>query len=482
MKGTERMTQSERRRSMARRRAASARAARSLVVMALVVAAIVLAIIGIIRFTSKPNVFLHGVYVNGISLGGYSYEEGYKLVNEMADKRLKQNAITLTYEDKTWTLTPSMLGASMDVNSQLALAWNFGHTGNFFQRKAQSDYLKDHTVAFNSELKYDEAALDAFIEKIKSEIDVPPVNATVTVEKDEKLTVSQSSDGKELDGAALKEALVKVIVEGSAPKIELVAQVVKPAITTEDLKNGTKLIASCTTSTKSSSSNRIHNIKRALGKFNGFVVHPGETVSFNKVVGKRTVENKFKEAPEFAGTTVQMGIGGGVCQASTTLYNALLRAGITVEERWQHSMTVNYIKPSLDATVSDNGKDLVFTNNRDSAIYIYTYVDSEKAQVKIYGQPTEYEIVLESEIMQKDIAPKTYKTKKDTTGKYAYYTDEMVLESEGKMGVKSRAFICYYDRKTGELIERSELHEDYYAPSTPVYWVGIHERDEEIVP
>ncbi len=476
------MTQNERRRSMARRRAASTRAVRSFVAMALVVAAIVLAIIGIIRFTSKPNGFLHGVYVNGISMGGYSYEEGYRLVNEMADQRLNQNAITLTYGDKIWTLTPSMLGASMDVNSQLALAWNFGHTGNFFQRKAQSDYLKDQTVVFNSELQYDEAALDEFVARIKSEIDVAPVNATVTVEKDEKLTVSQSSDGKTLDGAALKEALIQVIVEGSTPQIELVSQVVKPTISTEDMISGTQKIAECTTSTKASSSNRTHNIKRALGKFNGFVVHPGETVSFNKIVGKRTLENKFKEAPEFAGTNVQMGIGGGVCQASTTLYNALLRAGMTVEERWQHTMTVNYIHPSLDSTVSDSGKDLVFTNNRDSAIFIYTNVDSERAQVKIYGQPTEYKIVLESETTQENIVSKGYKTKKDTTGKYAYYTDEKVVYSEGKPGLKSRAFICYYKKDTGELVERSELHADYYAPSAPIYWVGIHERDEEIIP
>ena len=476
------MTQSERRRSMSRRRAASTRAIRSLVAMALVVAAIVFAIIGIIRFTSKPNGFLHGVYVNGISMGGYSYEEGYRLVNEMAEQRLNQNAITLIYGDKTWTLTPSMLGASMDVNSQLALAWNFGHTGNFFQRKSQSDYLKDHTVVFNSELKYDEAALDEFVAKIKSEIDVAPVNATVTVEKDEKLTVSQSSDGKALDGAALKEALVKVIVKGSTPRIELVSQVVKPAVSTSNTQNGTQLIGPCTTSTKGSTRNRVSNIHNALKRFNGVVVHPGETISFNKVVGKRTLENKFKEAPEFAGTNVQMGIGGGVCQASTTLYNALLRAGMTVEQRYQHTMTVSYIPPSLDATVSDNGKDLVFTNNRDSAIYIYTSVDSEKAQVNIYGQPAEYKIVLESEILQDNIASTTVKKKKDTSGKHAYYTDDQVLVSEGKLGKKSRAFICYYDRKTGKLVERDELHTDYYYPSPPIYWIGTHERDEVIIP
>ena len=259
---------------------------------------------------------------------------------------------------------------------------------------------------------------------------------------------------------------------------------VKPAVSTSDLQNGTQLIGPCTTATEGSTRNRVSNIHRALKKFNGFVVHPGETVSFNKVVGKRTEENGFKEAPEFAGTTVQQGIGGGVCQASTTLYVALLRAGMTVEQRYQHTMVVSYVPPSLDSTVSDSGKDLVFTNNRDSAIYIFTSVDVKHAVVNIYGKPTEYKIELESEILQDNIASTTVKKKKDTSGKHAYYTDEMELISEGKLGRKSRAFICYYDRKTGELAgdKRVELHTDYYYPSAPVYWVGIHEREEELLP
>ncbi len=455
-----------------------------LVKMALVIGVIVLIIIGIMRFTSKSDVFLHGVYVNGISLGGYSFEEGYKLVNDMADQRINQNAITLTYNDKSWTLTPSMVGATMDVNSQLALAWNFGHTGNFFQKRSQEDYLKSHEVAYNSELKYDTALLDQFVASIKSEIDVAPVEATVTIKSGETLDISESRDGLALDGDALKEALAKVIVEGSTPQIQLVSQVVKPNVSTSDLQNGTKLIGPCTTSTEGSSRNRVSNIHNALKKFNGFVVHPGETISFNKVVGRRTVENGFKEAPEFAGTTVQQGIGGGVCQASTTLYVALLRAGMTVEQRWQHTMVVKYVAPSLDSTVSDSGKDLVFTNNRDSAIYIFTSVDVKHAKVNIYGKPTEYRIELESEILQDNIASTTVKRKKDTTGKYVYYTDETKLLSEGKLGRKSRAFICYYDWNTGELAGdgRVELHTDYYYPSAPVYWVGIHERDEVLAP
>ena len=118
-----------------------------LVKMALVIGVIVFVVIGGIRlFTAQPDVFLHGVYVNGISLGGYSLRGRVASWSAAsAEERLNQNVITsFTYGDETWTLTPSMLNATMDVESQLALAWNFGHTGNFFQKKSQQDYLKDH--------------------------------------------------------------------------------------------------------------------------------------------------------------------------------------------------------------------------------------------------------------------------------------------------------------------------------------------------
>jgi vancomycin resistance protein YoaR len=454
-----------------------------LVKMALTVAALVALIVFVIRWTSKPSVFLDGVYVNGVPLGGLSYSGGYEKVSGLAGQRLNSNPIRIFCGEKSWTLTPSMLGASMDVKAQLVLAWNIGHTGNFFQRRAQQDYLKGRTVAFNSKLVYDEARLDQFIAGIKSEIDVAPIEATLTLEDGGRFTITDSADGLALDGNALKEALAKVIVEGSAPEIQLVQQAVGPRVTADELRAGTQLIATCTTDTSSSSSNRTWNIRRALSPFNGFVVQPGETVSVNKKIGKRTLENKFREAPEFAGTNVQMGIGGGVCQASSTLYKALLTAGMTVEERWQHNMTVGYIAPSLDATINNDEKDLVFTNNRDSAIYIFTSVNDKRAQVKIYGKRPEYDIRPTSEIIQKNIPATSVRKKKDTSGKHAYYTDETKLESEGKPGLRSRALLYYYDWNTGlQVGEPDELHEDYYYPSPPVYWVGIHEREAELLP
>jgi vancomycin resistance protein YoaR len=465
--------------SAAQRRRSGTRVAtgRAVFVATTLVALIVLTAFLAFR-AQAPDTFLD-VTVNGIPLGGCTFSEGVQRVRDMADQRLNKNVIRLHAGEKSWSLTPSMLGASMDVDSQLALAWNFGHTGNFFQRKAQRDYLQKNAVAFSSALSYDEQKLDDFVAEIKSQIDVPPVDATITLEGEGKFLITESADGLSLDGVELKEALKRVIVEGSAPEIHLVSQPVKPGITAESLREGTELIGSCTTSTETSSADRVSNIKRALTPFNGFAVHPGDTVSVNKVVKKRTVENGYREAPEFAGTSIQMGIGGGVCQASSTLYKALLRAGMTVEQRWQHNMTVSYIDPSLDATINNNDKDLVFTNNRDCTVYIFTSVSRKSAQVKVYGKRPEFKIEPVGEIIQDNIQSTEVRKKKDKSGKRAYYTDDRVLESEGKTGRRSRAMLYYYDWETGEQVgQPDELHVDYYYPSPPVYWVGIHEREE----
>ena len=110
----------------------------------------------------------------------------------------------------------------------------------------------------------------------------------------------------------------------------------------------------------------------------------------------------YEKATEYAGNGTQQNWGGGVCQASTTLYNALLLAGMEIIERSPHSMTVTYVQPSLDAAVVDGGKDLVFRNDTDSAIYIYTSVTKEWATLTIYGNKPEYRYELMSKIVRQD--------------------------------------------------------------------------------
>ena len=215
---------------------------------------------------------------------------------------------------------------------------------------------------------------------------------------------------------------------------------------------------------------------KALGYFDGFAVHPGDTVDFNAIVGPRTKERGWQLAPEYAGNTSQDGYGGGVCQASSTLYGAVLLAGMDIIERSNHSMTVSYVEPSLDAAVIDTGyKNFVFRNNTEHTIYIYTSVNKEYATVTIYGNRPAYRYQLYSEIVSQDSACQYTSYIPDTEGKHCYYTTETALHTQGHPACSSKGWLIAYDWDTGEEVSRKQLSYDVYESGTDIYWRGIHD-------
>lgn len=160
----------------------------------------------------------------------------------------------------------------------------------------------------------------------------------------------------------------------------------------------TQLIGSCTTGFIAGSSGRNTNIELAAEGFvNGTVIAPGETFSFNEVVGKRTYERGFREATIFVGDKKEKGIGGGICQASTTIFVAALNAGMTITERHQHSMVVDYIDVGLDATVSYGILDMKFRNDLNVPVKITCDVDTDAGTITVniwtashYQKPSTY--------------------------------------------------------------------------------------------
>ena len=275
--------------------------------------------------------------------------------------------------------------------------------------------------------------------------------------------------------------LEEVILNGGADSIELQPEVILPSPSRAELEAATVLLAECTTSLKGSSTSRSNNVNLALGYFNFLTVQPGDTVSFNKVVGKRTKENGFYEAPEYAGTTVTTGIGGGVCQASTTVYGAVIRAGLEIKERHPHTMTVGYVESSQDAAVNNDDKNLRFKNNTGSELFFFAWTNAkdETATVKIYGKPVDSNTRIDiiSEVTQIDIRGTEITYEDDVDGIRVWYVDDPpVLYSVGKPGRKSTAYRVYYDLTTGAEIRREKLSSDYYAPQNDVYLRGVHPR------
>lgn len=203
---------------------------------------------------------------------------------------------------------------------------------------------------------------------------------------------------------------------------------------------------------------RKHNIALAADKFDGLTVQPNQTISFNEIVGPRSIANGFREAKIIKNGVFTEGIGGGVCQVSTTLFNAWLRAGLKVIKRSNHSLPVSYVAPSLDAMVSSE-TDLVLYNDSPYCVYISCKADGEKIIFTVYGQRTDTKIRLRSVIL-KTIPGGEYEIV-DKELDWREGETERIL-SHPKNGLISEGFIQEY--ADGVLVRERSLGLSCYKP------------------
>ena len=417
--------------------------------------------------------FVDNIYVNGICLTGKTQEEGTQLIYAMRDERLNAT-YPLTFQGKTWNFSPTAVNAQMDFDDILEQAWSLGHIGSKADRREIVKGLQAAPMEFTCEPTYDEAALDKYISDIAEEVFVAPVDAEVTLTEDKPLITRASQNGWKLDEEALKATLVGLIQTGKGD-LQLPVRETLPMVASDDMEMD--MISNIKTDVTFRGFDSRSNVRTALNHFNLFTVYPGDTVSFNDVVGPRTEAMGFRTAPEYAGSKEELGVGGGVCQASTTLYNAMIQAGMTIIERHNHTMTVAYVEPSQDAAVNYGKKDFVFRNDTEHAIYIYTNVTKEYANVKVYGTRPEYKYVLES-VIESESKSDVIGYQDDLSGKHVYYTtDTPVLYKEGHGSCRSQGWLVSYDWDTQQEVNRVQISYDVYSAGVNVYWRGIHNPD-----
>ncbi|MDE7454956.1 MAG: VanW family protein [Clostridia bacterium] len=265
---------------------------------------------------------------------------------------------------------------------------------------------------------------------------------------------STPQDGVSIDVDKLFDLMIKS--GGKHTKIFLPLTIDK-AVTVAELKQNTVLKGSFTTTYYNSGENRCFNVALATKSLDGITVAPDEEFSFNKTVGARTTENGYKNAKVIMDGNYTDGVGGGVCQVSTTLYNALLLAGF-IPKACQHSLISSYVMAGFDAMVSDGGSDLKFVNNTCHNIYIAGKIKGKTVTFTIYGEPNEYKIVRENVEERQPFGVVNIVDK----AKYPdlIYDDEMRVITNGSDGVKSKSYLKYY--KDGVLIDTKLIRSNNY--------------------
>lgn len=246
---------------------------------------------------------------------------------------------------------------------------------------------------------------------------------------------------------------------------------IKIDILTEKYNNFSKIEecyrekSSFSTNFETSTAERKNNIRLCLSKFDGLILEPGEILSFNTVTGKRSEENGYKKAKIISGGTFIYGVGGGVCQVSTTLYNACLLAGFEILEVHNHSLPVSYVEPSFDAMVNTGSSDLIVRNNTSGRILITTSYKNDICKVKIFGKKNKYKITRFSE-KTKIIPASSDKIEEDYEkfGDFNLLPGEEIRLSYPKDGFISSGYLKFYDEQ-GVLVKTEKIRECKYNPT-----------------
>ena len=419
----------------------------------------------------------NGIYVEDIDVSGMNADEVKEAIQSYVAEMKDKKVTVLVGDDKAET-TLSDLGYSCDESKVVDEVIHFGKIGNVIKRYKDLKDVENETVVYHLAFDLDTDKVKTFVETECAQYNIEPVNATL-VRENGKFVVTDSKDGKEVVEDETIEKIKSVIADGwknETIEVEAIVNDSEPKYTGENFAKCKDVLGSYTTSYASSSASRAQNLANAAKLLNGNVVYPGQTFSVSEKLVPFTVENGYQVAAAYSQGQVVDSVGGGVCQASSTLYNALLKAEIEIVERYNHSMIVTYVEPSMDAAISEGSKDLKFKNNTEVPLYIEAYTEGRQITFKIYGEETRdishRKVEFKSEVLE-TIQPGADKIIEDPTLPEGY---EQVTQS-AHTGYKAQLWkIVTVD---GKEESREVINSSYYAAEPRYVTKGTKSSEPE---
>lgn len=393
---------------------------------------------------------MEGVSIGGVDISGMTDQEARELTEGQVQKLISDTQLSFDIGGAMTLFESSVLGLSTDYEQILSQAVDFGRTGSFEERFAQTEQARDgidFTIsitaqtadvraalgALGSELNsdaqdasyvftphghfadgtpydpdnYDEKTLGApqlvrltaeempnklryqYYNHNKYEKDYIPVDASIA-----RFFYTPEQRGLDTDMDALADLIISAVENNDFSVIAVPTNVTEPTVTLEEIKVQTQLVSSWTSSYREhDGASRVFNVAKLSGIINGVEIKPGELFSVNKTAGPRTTGGGWKEASGIENGAFTPQAGGGVCQISSTLHNAALRANLEITKSKQHSIISDYIPIGLDATISTGGPDLEMKNNYGTPMFVISYMNPKEKNVtvEIYGPPMVHE-------------------------------------------------------------------------------------------
>ena len=434
---------------------------------------LMLLFISVMYFTEEyTNPYMHrGVRIEDIDVSNLSKEDALKEVKSVTDEMIKNKVVNFTYEDITVPVPLKDFGYKLNLEDAINKAYSYGRSDNLFYNYL--DIIKGYIFKKNFVAKPDieDAKREEVILNIGSKIFKKPVDAHPIIKDDGSVTIKDSEIGRYMDINEAKDLINLDILHED--KIELPVYKTEPKIYSNYYDGINKKLGDFETDYSSSVKNRKENIRLAASKFNNMKLNPGDEISFNDVVGEISEKTGFKSATVIVGGEYESGIGGGICQVSTTLYNSLILSDLEITERHNHSRPIHYVDLGTDAAVARGYKDLKFKNNTNNPILILSEANGEKLNFKVLGNGSDrdYEVKIIPQLLG-TVSPGV-----DTIYSDALPDGESTVRESGARGYSYKTYKEII--KNGEVVDKKEISKSYYLPKDKVVVVGTGTTNDD---
>ena len=416
-----------------------------------------------------------GIYISGVDVSGMTAAEAEAAVAEYVDGLQKTSITLVTSGGNEVMVTPADMGMIWENPQVVQEAAGIGQDGNVIVRYKMMKDLQHDNVHLELEFAFDETLIQAILEQDCASYDSEPVNAALSRSEGE-FAVQEGVSGYSLDVEASLAMLTNYMVNEWVQEpvaIELVIVEEKPLGDAEQLAQVTDVLGTFTTSYSSSGTARSANVANGCRLINGITLYPGEEFSTLAAITPFTEKNGYYMAASYLNGKVVDSLGGGICQVSSTLYNAVLLAELDVTQRYNHSMIVGYVSASADAAIAESAnKDFKFVNNTEYPIYIEGITQNKKITVTIYGKETrseDREVIYQSETLEVINPPAD-----------VIYVDESqpigyIITESAHIGYKARLWKIV--KENGVEVERTQVNSSSYKATPRYATVGVATAD-----
>lgn len=418
----------------------------------------------------QQDLIYPGIFVDGTHIGGMTVGQAREALADTTVQAEDMFSVTVAIGNKTWLFNGENVPATKDLGNVLDRAYAIGRVNTteilgtkqtpFRERVSTAMALREKGVNLKTRAAYDHTAVRSMVEEIARTVTRPPMDAQIGSFdfNTRSFVFIDEQVGVTLDTDALYEKVIASLdkwEKGATLTMDPV--LTQPAVTKAQLQNSFKMVAAYTTDT-TNDSNRNNNIDLACKAINGTALMPGETFSFNKATGQRTIEKGYKEAGAIsAGQSIEE-VGGGICQVSSTLFNAVARADLEITSRSPHAWPSTYVNRGEDATVNWPNLDFEFKNNRSTPVFVIAYYKNRKVSAEIWGLSLGDGVTIDlKSTIVKTIEPSA-EVKYVNNPSLAYGTSKETVKA--RTGYVVDTYKVWY--QNGKEVKREKLHTSTY--------------------